>query len=84
MSSTSDKPPFQDPRHEMIAARVQQHGDVALLSFNLVQYGKLSGPTETVLAQWNTTEEYRRIAGEWKIIHSHWSFTRPELTQPGS
>jgi hypothetical protein len=35
------KPPFTDPRYEMIDPKVQRHGDVALLTFNLVNYGKL-------------------------------------------
>ena len=35
------KPPFTDPRYDMIDPKVQRHGDVALLTFNLVNYGKL-------------------------------------------
>jgi hypothetical protein len=39
------KPPFPDPRYEMINPTVQPHGDVALLRFNLVTFGKLpDGP----------------------------------------
>jgi hypothetical protein len=30
------KPPFTDPRDDMIDPKVQRHGDVALLTFNLV------------------------------------------------
>ena len=77
------KPPFTDPRYDMIDPRVQRHGDVALLTFNLVNYGKLPDAPERVLSRWNSTEVYRRIDGKWKIIHSHWSFTQPELKQPG-
>jgi ketosteroid isomerase-like protein len=70
-----------DPRYEMIAPKVQHHGDVALLTFNLINYGKPAGQPETVLARWNSTEVYSRIGGQWKIIHSHWSYIKPELAQ---
>ena len=76
------KLPFTEPRYEMIDPKVQRYGDVALLTFNLVNYGKVSGQPETVLARWNSTQVYRRIDGQWKIIHSHWSYTKPELAQP--
>jgi ketosteroid isomerase-like protein len=75
----SMKAAIQDPRYEMIAPKVQQHGDVALLTFNLINYGKAPGRPEAVLSRWNSTEVYSRIAGKWKIIHSHWSYTKPEL-----
>jgi uncharacterized protein (TIGR02246 family) len=77
------KLPFRDPRYEMIDPRVQRHGDVALLTFNLVNYGKLPDRPESVVARWNATEVYRRLDGKWKIVHSHWSFVKPELKQPG-
>jgi ketosteroid isomerase-like protein len=63
---------------------VQRHGDVALLTFNLVNYGKLPDAPERVLARWNSTEVYSRIGATWKIIHSHWSYIQPELKQPAS
>ncbi|TKH39790.1 DUF4440 domain-containing protein, partial [Paenibacillus polymyxa] len=25
---------------------------------------------------WNTTEVFRLINGEWRTVHSHWSFVR--------
>jgi ketosteroid isomerase-like protein len=77
------KLPFKDPRYEMIDPKVQRHGDVALLTFNVVNYGKLPDRSESVLARWNSTEVYRRVDGKWKIVHSHWSYVKPELKQPG-
>jgi uncharacterized protein (TIGR02246 family) len=77
------KLPFTDPRYEMIGAKVQRHGDVALLTFNVVSYGKPPDRPETVLARWNSTEVYSRIDGQWRIVHSHWSYTKPELKQAG-
>jgi ketosteroid isomerase-like protein len=78
------KPPFTDPWYEMIDPKVQRHGDVALLTFNLVNYGKLPGTPERVLARWNSAEVYSRIGGTWKIIHSHWSYIQQELKQQSS
>jgi len=82
------KNPITEPRYEMISPKVQRHGDVALLTFNLINYGKLPNQPETVLARWNSTEVYSRIDGQWKIIHSHWSFIKPEIKrdtkQPGA
>jgi ketosteroid isomerase-like protein len=78
------KPPFSDPRYELIEPRVQRHGDVALLTFNLINYGKLSDGAERELARWNSTEVYSRVNGQWKIIHSHWSYTQPQEKPPGS
>jgi ketosteroid isomerase-like protein len=77
------KLPFSDPRYEMIDPKVQRLGDVALLTFNLVNHGRFPDRAESVLARWNSTELYGRIDGKWKIIHSHWSYTQPELRQPG-
>jgi ketosteroid isomerase-like protein len=75
---------IKDPRYEMIDPKIQRHSDVVLLTFNLVNYGKLAGQPETVLSRWNSTEVYCHIDGKWKIIHSHWSYLKPELKQPGS
>jgi ketosteroid isomerase-like protein len=77
------KLPFTEPRYEMIDPRLQRVGDAALLTFNLVSYGKLPDRPESVLARWNATEVYGRIDGNWKILHSHWSFVKPELKQTG-
>ena len=70
-------------RYEMLNPRVQQSGDVAVLTFNLASHIRnADGSPGTV--RWNSTEVYRRTAGRWKIIHNHWSFTRPELKQATS
>ena len=68
-------------RYEMINPQVQRDGDVAVLTFNLVDTGKPPDRQDTVTLKWNSTEVYRRIGGSWKIIHSHWSYTTPELKQ---
>lgn len=78
------KSPVRDPRYEMIDPRIQRHGDVVILTFNLASYGRLREEPERLLARWNSTQVYRRADGAWKIIHSHWSYTKPELKQPRS
>jgi ketosteroid isomerase-like protein len=75
--------PFTEPRYDMINPVVQVEGDVAVLTLNLVNYGKPSGSAEEiVLARWNASEVYREIDGAWRIIHAHWSFTQPQLAGP--
>jgi ketosteroid isomerase-like protein len=75
--------PFTEPRYDMINPVVDIEGNTAILTFNLVNYGKPSGSAEeTVLARWNATEVYRQIDGVWRIIHTHWSFTQPQLAGP--
>ncbi len=69
-------------RYDMIAPVVQHHGDVAVLTYNLVDYGKKPSGTDAVLARWNSTKVYARIDGQWKIIHDHWSYVKPDLKQP--
>ncbi len=78
------KSPIKNPRYEISGPKVQRHGDVALLTFNLVNYGKVGDRPEGVLTRWNSTEVYARSNGTWKIIHSHWSYTKPEIKLPGS
>ncbi len=75
--------PFTEPRYDMINPVVHVEGNDAVLTFNLVNYGKPSGSAEeTVLARWNATEVYREVDEAWQIIHTHWSFTQPQLTGP--
>jgi hypothetical protein len=67
----------------MINPVVHVDGHMAVLTFNLANYGKPSGSAEeTILARWNATEVYRAIDGAW-LIHTHWSFTQPKLAGPG-
>lgn len=60
----------------LIDPRVTVVGDMALLTFNFRSVGDQ-------VNRWNATEVFRRIDGQWRIIHSHWSITKPELLEPG-
>lgn len=71
-------------RYEMLSPHVQQHGDAALLTFNLVSYRRRADGTEYSIAHWNSTELYARFDGNWRIVHSHWSFVKPDLKEPMS
>jgi len=64
---------------EMIDPKVQRSGDLAVLTFNLQNYGaQLDGGPKTT-PRWNSTEVYQRLNGSWKIVHSHWSYVKPAL-----
>jgi ketosteroid isomerase-like protein len=68
-------------RYEMIGPKVQRRGDVAVLSYQLVSYAR--GPNgQPFTVRWNSTAVYERLERTWKIIHSHWSFTKPEVKLP--
>lgn len=68
-------------RFDMIDPKVQHHGDTALLTFNIVSYVTQPDGKERAAARWNSSELYGRIDGQWRIIHSHWSYIKPELKQ---
>ena len=69
-------------RFDMIDPKVQRHGDSALLTFNLVSYVTQPDGKERAIARWNSSELYGRVNGQWRIVHSHWSYLKPELKQP--
>ena len=54
---------------EMVQPRVQVSGDVAVLTYVLVQRNG------SAAARWNGTQVYQRKASGWRIIHTHWSQT---------
>jgi ketosteroid isomerase-like protein len=61
-------------RYEMLNPKVQQHGNTAVLSYNLRSDAIQPDGKETTV-RWNSTSVYVRVSGEWKTIHSHWSLT---------
>ena len=55
--------------------------DVAVLTYNLHNFIKGEDGALVSVPQWNCSEVYRLTDGQWKIAHTHWSFTRhPALT----
>lgn len=60
--------------YKMLNPKVDLSGSIAVLSFNLESLSK------GIWYKWNCTEVYQmQEDNSWKIIHSHWSFTKPEL-----
>ena len=57
--------------YEMTDVKVVTSSDMAILTYLLVF--QRSGATY----RWNATEIYRRNKDGWRILHSHWSQTRP-------
>jgi hypothetical protein len=58
---------------EMIDPLVYVIGDAAVLTYHFVSYG-----SEGVM-RWNCTEVYEFFDGDWKIVQTHWSLTKPAL-----
>jgi catechol 2,3-dioxygenase-like lactoylglutathione lyase family enzyme len=61
-------------RFDLMAPVVQASGDMAVLTFNFVAESTNEGTS-----RWNCTEVFRRTGSTWRIIQTHWSFTRPAL-----
>ena len=61
---------------------VSDAGDLAVLSYNLHNFVADENEGDKLLITWNTTEVYRLIDSKWRIVNSHWSFTRhPAIMQ---
>ena len=61
-------------KHEMINPQVCASEGMAVLSYNLHSY------SDTRVSKWNCTEVYKlNKDGKWKIVHTHWSFVKPDL-----
>jgi ketosteroid isomerase-like protein len=67
--------------YDMLNPQVVIEGNMALLTYNLVNYGRDDDGNEVVASAWNSTSVFRRDDGQWRSIHSHWSFTRHKALQ---
>lgn len=56
---------------EMLDSNVQVMGDTAVLTFN---YRRKDGKGP----RWNATEVYHKTTGGWRIVHTHWSYIKPQ------
>jgi ketosteroid isomerase-like protein len=72
---------IQISRYEMLNPQVVIEGDMALLTYNLVNYLQDAQGVESIGSCWNSTVVYQLRNGVWKTIHSHWSFTRHSAFQ---
>jgi len=69
------KPPEEELDIELINPKVQLAGEVAVLTFNFKSTGRRTRRVE----RWNCTEVYRQTERGWRIIQTHWSWTKPQL-----
>ena len=60
---------------ELINPKVQATSEMAVLTFNYRDTGRRTGCVHL----WNCTEVYRKTAQGWRIIQTHWSWTKPQL-----
>ena len=58
-------------RYELLNPVVQSDGNIAVLTFNYVSYGGNENEF-----RWNCTEVYRFDSAGWRIIQTHWSFSK--------
>lgn len=59
-------------RYELVAPKVQIYGDIGILTLRYHAHATDGEP----LTRWKATSVYRRIAGEWRIVHAHWSIVK--------
>jgi ketosteroid isomerase-like protein len=69
------------PRFEILNPRVVVDGNIAVLTYNLVNYAQDENGVESVGSRWNSTVVYQCVAGRWRSVHAHWSFTRHPALQ---
>lgn len=55
---------------------VSAGGDFAVLSYNLVNILADEQGAEQQGTLWNSTQVYRLIGDQWRVVHVNWSFTR--------
>jgi len=64
------------PRSQIVNPQVVTDGNLAVLSYNLVNSMHAADGSETEGTRWNSTQVYRRTGDQWRVVHVHWSFTR--------
>jgi len=66
---------------EYVNPRVAVYGNTAVLTYNYHSLTKDGNGQLQRTSFWNTTEVYRLIGDEWKIIHTHWSYIQHHLPE---
>jgi len=62
--------------YEIVDPKVQISGDTAVLTYILVRHNG------AVASRWNATQVYQRKKEGWRVIHTHYSQTKPATAQP--
>jgi uncharacterized protein (TIGR02246 family) len=64
------------PRCELLNPQVILSDDLAVLTYNLLNYVRGADGADKAGTRWNSTQVYRRVDGQWRVVHVNWSFTR--------
>jgi ketosteroid isomerase-like protein len=59
-------------RYELLDPKVQMMDDVAIVTLGYHPFG----PDGAALQRWKATLVYRRIDGDWRVVHGHWSMVK--------
>ena len=62
---------------------VSAGGDLAVLNYNLVNIVPDGQGGEKQGTPWNSTQVYRFMDGQWRVVHANWSFTRHPAAMQG-
>lgn len=62
---------------------VSDGGDLAVLHYNLLNIVPDGQGGEKQGTPWNSTQVYRLIDGQWRVVHVNWSFTRHPAAMQG-
>ena len=68
-------------KSEYVNPNVAMYGKTAVMTYN---YHSLKNNSDGQLQRtsfWNTTEVYRLIGDEWRIVHTHWSYIQHNLPE---
>ena len=68
-------------KSEYVSPTVALYGNTAVLTYNYHSLSKKPDGEFRRTSFWNTTEVYRLIGEEWKIIHTHWSFIQHNMPE---
>ena len=68
-------------RFEIVDPTVQLHDGVAVLSYHLYNYRTLPDESEEEETRWNSTKVYAWTEGDWRIVHNHWAFLKPDMPE---
>jgi uncharacterized protein (TIGR02246 family) len=63
---------------DFVDPRVQVCGDFAVLAYRFLSTRLKPDGSIANRTPWNCTEVFVRIDGQWRIVHTHWSFIKGE------
>jgi ketosteroid isomerase-like protein len=66
---------------EFIYPKIKRYGNLAVLTYNYRDAKTEADGSIVEQSRWNTTEVYCLLDGEWKIIHTHWSYINQKLPE---